>query len=114
MLKPIRNKTDYAAAMARIDQIIEAKKGTAQFDELEVLSILVESYETKHYHISPPDPVEAIKFRMEQMGLKRKDLEPYIGSRARISEILNHKRNLSLNMIRKLHKNFGIPADSLV
>ena len=114
MIKPVKTKKDYETALARIDRLLEAKKGTPAFDELEVLTILVENYESKHYQISAPDPVEAIKFRMEQMGLTRKDLEPCIGSRARVSEILNHKRDLTLRMIRALHQKLDIPSEALL
>ena len=114
MIHPIKTKKDYEKTMARIDKLLEAKKGTSQFDELEVLTVLVESYEQKHYNILPPDPIEAIKFRMEQMELSRKDLEPCLGSRARVSEILNHKRNLTLKMIKSLHNKLNIPTEVLV
>jgi len=114
VLKPIRTKKDYESALAEIDKYLEAKKGTREFDTLEVLSVLVEDYERKHYPILPPDPIEAIKFRMEQMGLTRKDLEPYIGPRSRVSEVLNHKRELSLAMIRRLHEKLDIPTEVLV
>ena len=91
-----------------------AKQGTAEGDELDVLATLVEAYENKHFPISAPDPVEAIKFRMEQLGLDRKDLEPFIGSRARVSEILNRRRGLSVAMIRSLHENLDIPLEALI
>lgn len=93
---------------------MSAKQGTAEGDELDVLATLVEAYENKHFSISAPDPVEAIKFRMEQLGLDRKDLEPFIGSRARVSEILNRRRGLSLAMIRSLHENLDIPLEALI
>ena len=114
MLKPIRTKKDYEKALAEIEKHLDAKKGTQEFDTLEIISVLVEDYERKHHPILPPDPIEAIKFRMEQMGLTRKDLEPFIGPKARVSEVLNHKRDLSLPMIRRLHENLDIPTDVLV
>lgn len=113
-LKPIRTKKDLKSALARIDQIIDAKHGTAEYDELEILTTLVESYEAKHCPIPPPDPVEAIIFRMEQLGLKQSDLAKYVGGKNRASEILSRKRQLSLRMIRSLHKNLKIPSDSLL
>ncbi len=114
MLKPIRNQEDYDACLHQISGLLDAKPGSHAFDTLEVLSVLVEDYERKHYPIYPPDPVEAIKFRMEQMGLNRKDLEETIGPRSRVSEVLNHKRELSLAMIRRLHEKLEIPTEVLV
>ena len=111
---PIRTKKDYKMALDQISVLLNAKPKTTEFDQLEVLTILVENYERKHFPIDPPDPIEAIKFRMEQMDLTRKDLEPCIGSRARVSEILNHKRELTLKMIKELHKTLGIPLEALV
>ena len=93
---------------------MSAQKDTAEGDELDVLATLVDVYEKEHFPIHAPDPVEAIKFRMEQMGLDRKDLEPFLGSRARVSEILNKRRGLSLAMIRSLHENLDIPLDALI
>jgi len=113
-IRPIRKKADYQAAITRIEQLWDAAKGSPEFDELEVLATLVDAYEKAHHPIDPPDPIEAIKFRMEQMGLTRKDMEPYLGSRARVSEILRRKRNLSLPMIRRLHRGLGIPSDVLI
>ena len=91
-----------------------AEENTPEGDKLDILLVLVESYEEKHYSIAPPDPVEALKFRMEQMNLSRKDLEPFIGKRGRVSEIFNHQRSLSLNMIRELHFHLHIPLESLI
>ena len=113
-IKPIRNEKDLKRALVRIDEIIDSKPGTSQYDELEILSILVETYENKHYQIDPPDPVEAIKFRMEQMGLKQVDLAPLMGGKNRVSEVLSRKRALNLRMIRNLHKKLRIPAESLI
>lgn len=113
-INPIKTEADYEAALARIEALWGAEEDTPEGDELEVLFTLVEAYEAKHYPIEPPDPVEAIKFEMENRGLKRKDLEPYIGSRGRVSEVLNRKRSLSIEMIRSLHKGLGIPLESLV
>lgn len=113
-VKPIRTEEDYDAALARIEEIWDAEMGTPESDELDVLSILVEAYEEKHHPIDPPDPVEAIKFRMEQMGLSRKDLEPFIGHRGRVAEVLNRRRGLSLDMIRNLSEGLGISTEVLV
>lgn len=113
-VKPVRNQRDLKKALARIDNIIDSKPGTPAYDELEILSTLVEVYENKHYPIDPPDPVEAIKFRMEQMGLKQGDLAPIMGGKNRVSEVLSRKRTLSLRMIRNLHKKLRIPANSLI
>lgn len=113
-IKLIKTEADYSAALARIDELFDAAPGSKNFDEVELLMKLVEFYEEQHYKIEAPDPIEAIKFRMEQMGMKRVDLEQYLGTRARVSEILNKQRNLSLAMIKKLHKEFGIPAESLL
>jgi HTH-type transcriptional regulator/antitoxin HigA len=113
-VKPIRTEQDYNDALARIEEIWDAEPGTPESDELDVLSILVEAYEEEHHPIDPPDPIEAIKFRMEQMGLTRKDLEPFIGHRGRVAEVLNRKRGLSIEMIRNLSEGLGIPADVLI
>ena len=113
-IKLIKTEADYQVALERIDEIFDSKPGSKHFDEAELLMKLVEFYEEQHYKIEAPDPIEAIKFRMEQMGMKRVDLEQYLGTRARVSEILNKQRNLSLAMIKKLHKEFGIPAESLL
>jgi HTH-type transcriptional regulator/antitoxin HigA len=113
-VKPIRTEEDYEQAMAQIEAIFEAQPGTPEFDLLEVLSILVETYEDEHYPISPPDPIEAIEFHMDRLGYSRRDLESYIGSRARVSEILNRRRPLTLAMIRRLQLGLGIPAEILL
>lgn len=113
-IKPIKTEADYDAALSRIDMLMDAEMGTPEGDELDVLATLIEAYEAKQYPISPPDPVEAIKFRMEQAGLNRKDLEPFLGRSGRVSEVLNRQRPLSINMIRKLWKGLQIPLESLV
>lgn len=114
MSKIIKTVEDYDLALNRIDKLMDAKPGTSEFDELELLSTLVEIYEDRHFPISMPDPVAAIKFRMEQLGLNQQDLIPFIGSRSKVSEVLNKKRNLSLSMIRALNKGLGIPSDVLL
>jgi HTH-type transcriptional regulator/antitoxin HigA len=111
---PVRTEEDHDAAVARIAQRMGARPGTAASDELEVLVTLVDAYEAKHFPIATPDPVAVIKFQMEQQGLSRKDLEPMIGSRARVSEILTGKRALTLPMIRRLHQGLIIPVDLLI
>lgn len=113
-LKPIRTETDYLEALAEVDKLWGSKSGTTRGDRLDVLATLINAYEAKHYPIDPPDPVEAIKFRMEQQGLTRKDLEPIFGTRNRTSEILNRRRGLSIEMIRQLHERLGISADVLI
>jgi HTH-type transcriptional regulator / antitoxin HigA len=113
-IKPIRNDDDLRAAFARLEAVFQAPEGSPEADEMEVLVALVESYEDKHYPVGPADPVEAIKFRMEQQGLAAKDLEPYIGSSGRVSEVLNRKRALSLRMIKRLHDGLNIPYESLL
>ena len=113
-IQPIKNERDYEQVLAEIERLWGAEEGTEAGDKLDILLILVEDYEEKHHRISPPGPIEAIKFRMEQMNLTRKDLEPYIGNRGRVSEILNHRRELSLNMIRNLHSTLSIPLESLM
>ena len=113
-IRPIRNSSDHESALKRIEALMSAENGTAEGDELDVLATLVDAYEREHFSIDSPDPVDAIKFRMEQMGLNRKDLEPFLGSRARVSEVLNKRRRLSLAMIRSLHENLEIPLGSLI
>jgi HTH-type transcriptional regulator/antitoxin HigA len=113
-IQPIKNEKDYDKTLAEIEMLWGADEGTEKGDKLDILLVLVEDYEEKYHQISPPDPVEAIKFRMEQMNLTRKDLEPFIGGRGRVSEVLNHRRGLSLNMIRNLHSNLSIPLESLI
>ncbi len=111
---PIKTEKDYDKALERLEQIFDAKQGTKKGDELEILSILIEKYEDEHYPIDLPDPIEAIKFRMEQLGLKQNDLAEIIGFKSRVSEILNRKRKLTLDMIRKLSEYLSIPTNVLV
>ena len=113
-LKPIKTRADYAAAMAEIERLWGAKSGTPDGDRLDILATLVDAYEARHFPMDPPDPVEAIKFRMEQQGLTRKDLEGILGTRTRVAEVLNRRRGLSINMIRRLHDTLGISADVLI
>jgi len=113
-LRPIRTKADYKAALKMISSLLDAPEGSREAGMLEVLSVLVEAYEEEHHQVHPPDPIEAIKFRMEQESLTRRDLEPYLGSRARVSEVLNRKRPLSVEMIRRLNAGLGIPAEILI
>jgi HTH-type transcriptional regulator / antitoxin HigA len=113
-IHPIKTENDYENSLQEIEKLWGSPTNTPDGEKLDVLLILVEDYEEKHYPIDLPDPIEAIKFRMEQSGLSRKDLEPLLGSRGRVSEILSKKRDLSLNMIRKLHNDLHIPLESLV
>lgn len=113
-IKPIKTENDYKAALAEIERLMDAEPNTPEGDKLDVLTTLVENYEEKHYSIDPPDPIEAIIHEMESQGLTRKDLERYLGSRARVSEILNRKRSLSLQMIRNLQEGLGISAEILI
>lgn len=113
-IRPIKNEADYDAALERIDMLMDAEIDTPEGDELDMLATLVEAYEAKLHPIDPPDPVEAILFRMEQGGLDRKALEPYIGRSGRVSEVLNRKRPLSIDMIRRLWKGLHIPLESLI
>ncbi len=112
-LKPIKTKKDYQQALERLEVIFNAKKGT-EGDELEILGILVDQYENEHFPIDLPDPIEAIKFRMEQLGYTQNDLANVVGLKSRASEILNKKRKLSLEMIRQLHEKLNIPTDVLI
>jgi HTH-type transcriptional regulator / antitoxin HigA len=114
LIQPVRTEAEHEAAVARIAKLMGAELGTDASDELEVLVTLVDAYEAKHFPINVPDPVTVIKFQMEQQGLSRRDLEPMIGSRARVSEILTGKRALTLPMIRRLHHGLSIPVDLLV
>ncbi len=113
-LRPIRSRADHRRALAELERLWGARRGTPKGDRLDVLATLIDVYEAEHYPMDPPDPVEAIKFRMEQRGLTRKDLEPFIGTRTRVAEVLNRKRSLSIGMIRRLHKHLGISAEVLI
>ncbi len=113
-IKPIKSEADYEAALKSVGDLMDAKANTPEGDELDVLTTLIEAYETKHHPINAPNPVEAILFRMDQYGLKDKDLIPFIGQSGRVSEVLNYKRKLTLLMIRKLHAGLNIPTESLV
>ncbi len=113
-IKPIRNESDYRQALKEIDGLLNAKPNTPEFDYLEVISILVDDYENKHYAIEPLDPIEALKVEMEENGLKQKDLVPYFGSKEMVSQVLNRKRPLNLKIIKNLYHHFGISADTLL
>ena len=113
-IKPIRNDADLKRAFRRLEKVFQAEEGTAQADERDVLVTLVEAYENKHYDFGSADPVEAIKFRMEQGGLTPRALEPFIGPSGRVSEVLNRKRPLSLRMVKRLHDGLKIPYESLL
>jgi HTH-type transcriptional regulator/antitoxin HigA len=113
-IKPIRNDDDLSAAFQRLELVFQAQAGTPEEDEMEILVTLIEAYEHKHFPIGPADPVDAIKFRLEQQGLTPKDLERYIGSSGRVSEVLNRKRGLSLQMVKRLHDGLHIPYESLL
>ncbi|MGM0783324.1 MAG: helix-turn-helix domain-containing protein [Pseudomonadota bacterium] len=113
-IQPIHTDADLERAFARMEELWAADDDTPEADELEVLSILIEKYEDEHYPVGPSDPIDAIKFRMEQQGLTPRDLEPYIGPSGRVSEVLNRKRKLSLRMIRRLHDGLNIPYESLM
>jgi HTH-type transcriptional regulator / antitoxin HigA len=113
-LKPIRTEADYKMAMAELKCLWGAEDGTPESDRLDVLATLIDVYESEHFPMDPPDPIEAIKFRMAQQGISRKDLEPMIGTRARVAEVMNRKRSLSIDMIRRLHEGLGISADILI
>lgn len=113
-IKPIRSKKDYQTALERLQKIFDAGSGTKEGDELELLSILIEKYEDEHFPIDAPSPIEAIRFRMEQMGYKQKDLAKVIGFKSHVSELLNHKRKLNLDMVRVLHRTLNIPLEALV
>jgi HTH-type transcriptional regulator / antitoxin HigA len=114
MLKPIHNEEDYQRALARTEVLWNAKQDTSDGDELDILLVLIEAYENKHHPMPPSDPVDAICFLMDQMNLKRKDLEVFLGPKSRVSDVLNRKRHLTINQIVKLHKGLHIPYDSLI
>jgi HTH-type transcriptional regulator/antitoxin HigA len=113
-LKPIRSKRDYWAALKLAETLWDAPEGSAKADRLDVLALLIQDYESKHHPIPDPDPIDFLHGVMEQRGMSRKDLEPYIGSRARVAEVLNRARPLTLDMIRRLSEGLGLPADVLV
>ncbi len=113
-IKPIKTEKDYQMALQRLEVVFDAKNGSAEGDELELLGILISQYENEHFPIDLPDPIEAIKFRMEQLDYNQNDLARVIGLKSRVSEILNRKRKLSLDMIRKLHEVLNIPTDVLI
>ena len=113
-IKPIRNDEDLRDAFKQLELVFQAPEGSEQADEMEILVTLIEAYERKHFPVGPADPVEAIKFRMEQQNLTPKDLELFLGSSGRVSEVLNRKRRLSLQMVRKLHDGLHIPFESLL
>ena len=113
-IKPIKNEADYKNALERLELIFDAKPGTKEGDELEILAILIDNYESEHFPIEMPDPIAAINFRMEQLGLKQKDLVEMIGFKSRVSEIMNKKRKLTLEMIRKISSSLKIPTEVLI
>ena len=113
-LKPIKTEVEYRAALAEIERLFDVPEGTAEADKLEVLVLLVENYEATHYPMPIPEPIDFLLYIMESRGLTRRDLEKYIGGRARVSEVLNRKRALTMEMIRNLHKRLGIPAEVLI
>ena len=113
-IRPIRTEADHDAAVARIAELIRATPDSPEGEELDILATLVDAYEAKHHRVDTPDPITAIQFRMEQQGLTRKDLEPLIGSRARVSEIMTRQRSLTLSMIRRVRDELGISADVLI
>jgi HTH-type transcriptional regulator/antitoxin HigA len=113
-IKPIRTERDYERALREVERLMDAKPGTAEDDRLDVLATLVDAYESKHFPIDPPDPIEAIRFRLDQQGLDTRALVGVIGGRSRVYEVMNGKRALTLEMIRRLHDRFGIPAEVLI
>lgn len=113
-IKILKTEDDYEAALERIEALMDAAPGSSEEEELELLAMLVERYEAEHYPIELPDPVEAIKFRMDQEGLTRKDMIKYLGSQSKVSEVLNYKRSLSLSMIRALTEGLNLPAEVLI
>ena len=113
-IRPIRNDSDHEAALEEIARLWGSSSGTPEGDRLDVLATLIDACEARRYPMDPPDPIEAIKFRMEQRGLSRKDLEPIIGARARVAEVMNRRRGLSIEMIRRLHAELGISAEVLI
>ena len=113
-MKIIKTQSDYEKALTRLEEIFDAKMNTVEGDELELLGLLIDKYEEEHHSIELPHPIEAIKFRMDQMGLKQKDLVPYFGDKSKVSDVLNLKRKLNLTYIRNLHRNLHIPLEALI
>ncbi len=113
-IRPIKTRADHRAAMKEIERLMDAKPGTPAGDRLDILTTLIERYESQHEPIDPPDPIDALLYYMESRGLTRRDLEPYLGSRARVAEVLNRRLALTIDMIRKLHAGLGIAADVLI
>ena len=113
-IRPIKTEQDYQTALRAVEELWGAEENTPEGDRLDILITLVDAYEAVHYPIYPPDPVAAIEFHMDQNGLERSDMEKYIGTRARVSEVLNGRRGLSIEMIRNLHEGLGIPLESLI
>lgn len=113
-IKPVKTKKDHVNALKRIEQLMGAKANSPEGDELDVLVTLVEAFEAKHYPIDAPDPIAAIQHRMEALGMERKDLEPMLGSKSRVSEVLNRKRKLTMDMVRTLHVKMNLPAEALI
>ena len=113
-MRPIKTETDYDRALAEIETVFDAQPDTPEGDKLEVLTTLVEAYERKHHPVLPPDPIEALLYHLESRGLTRRDLQPYIGSRARVAEVLNRRRALTMAMVRRLHEGLGISAEALI
>jgi HTH-type transcriptional regulator/antitoxin HigA len=113
-LKPIRTETDYEAALREIDRLMDAGPGTPEGDRLDILTTLVEAYEARHHPIEAPDPIAALEYFMEQRGITRADLVPLLGSRSRVSEILNRKRRLTIDMAWRLHRELGMPAEAVI
>ena len=113
-IKPIKSESDLEHALTRVAELMDAELNSPDGDELDVLTTLIEAYELRQFPVGPADPVDAILFRLEQQGLERKDLEPYLGSRQRVSEVLNRRRSLSLGMIRRLHEGLRIPLENLI
>ncbi len=113
-IKPVKTKKDHVNALKRIEQLMGAKANSPEGDELDVLATLVEAFEAKHYPIDAPDPIAAIQHRMEALGMERKDLEPMLGSKSRVSEVLNRKRKLTMDMVRTLHVKMNLPAEALI
>jgi HTH-type transcriptional regulator/antitoxin HigA len=113
-LRPIKTEDDYKAVLTEIERLFEAVPETPEGDRLDILTLLVEAYEEQHHPIPPPDPLAALEYHLESRGLTRRDLEPYLGSRARVAEVMNRRRALTIDMIRRLHQGLGISAEVLI